>query len=249
MSTGDLHALTGAYALGALSEDEAGAFESHLAVCEVCAQEVRELTATAARLGLAASAIPPPGLKQEVIARISTIRQLPPKVAGEETPAVPVMGRLRRVRRLVLAACLCAVAGLGGVTIWQHDQAQDARQRAEQATQRTQQLAEILTAPDARTASARFGDGATGTVVVSAGQDKASFFATGLPDPPSGRTYQLWFSDDGSMRPAGLMRHDGALVMTGNVGDAKGMGVTLEPAGGSQQPTTQPLLLMALPRA
>ena len=53
MSTAELHTLTGAYALHALPEDERVAFERHLGACEACAQEVRELSATAARLGLA----------------------------------------------------------------------------------------------------------------------------------------------------------------------------------------------------
>ncbi|MET7439499.1 zf-HC2 domain-containing protein, partial [Streptomyces sp. NPDC005568] len=58
MSTVDLHTLTGAYALHALSEDERGAFERHAADCEACTEEVRELTETAARLALAVSAVP-----------------------------------------------------------------------------------------------------------------------------------------------------------------------------------------------
>ena len=54
----DLHTLTGAYAAHALSDGERLAFERHLAACPACAQEVRELTETAARLGTAVAARP-----------------------------------------------------------------------------------------------------------------------------------------------------------------------------------------------
>ncbi|MBT2487195.1 anti-sigma factor [Streptomyces sp. ISL-96] len=66
---------------------------------------------------------------------------------------------------------------------------------------------------------------------------------TGPPAPN-----QLWFDDDGrTMRPAGLIGHDGAVVMEGDMGKATGMGITAEPTGGSPQPTTAPLALMTLP--
>ncbi|WP_443067673.1 anti-sigma factor domain-containing protein [Streptomyces sp. NBC_01351] len=49
------------------------------------------------------------------------------------------------------------------------------------------------------------------------------------------------------MRPAGLLRHDSAVVMQGDPGRARAVGLTLEPAGGSARPTTAPLMLLALP--
>ena len=62
----DLHTLTGAYAAHALSDTERLAFERHLDACPACAQEVRELTETAARLGGAVAAPPPPDLWDRV---------------------------------------------------------------------------------------------------------------------------------------------------------------------------------------
>ncbi|MYS39774.1 anti-sigma factor, partial [Streptomyces sp. SID5998] len=44
MTTTDLHALTGAYALHALPDDERAAFERHLTGCSSCAREVAEFT-------------------------------------------------------------------------------------------------------------------------------------------------------------------------------------------------------------
>ncbi|MCH0542114.1 anti-sigma factor [Streptomyces sp. MUM 203J] len=245
MTEEHLHAPTGAYALDALPDDEREAFERHLRDCRACAQEVRELTATAARLGLAVAAVPPPAMKESVIDRIRTVRQLPPEVppSGPDRTA----GRGRPLSRLVLAACLAAAAALGGVAVWQHQEALQAEQRAERTRQQVEEMARVLAAPDARTATGTVGAGTHATVVVSRAEDRAVFVASGLPELPGGRTYQLWFADGDSMRPAGLLRDDGAVVMDGEVGAATGMGITVEPVGGSPQPTTDPLAVMDLP--
>jgi anti-sigma factor RsiW len=47
--TPDVHALSGAYALDALTPDEAAAFEQHLESCEPCRTEVRSAQAGRAR--------------------------------------------------------------------------------------------------------------------------------------------------------------------------------------------------------
>lgn len=61
----------------------------------------------------------------------------------------------------------------------------------------------------------------------------------------------MWFADPaGAMRPAGLLdpvRPGAAALLAGPVGAATGIGVTLEPAGGSAAPTTRPLMLLAFP--
>ncbi|MER5885787.1 anti-sigma factor [Streptomyces sp. NPDC001941] len=250
MSAAELHTLTGAYALHALDADERAAFETHLAECSACTEEVHELSATAARLGLAMTETPAPAFKDEVLRRIATVRQDPPHVTPEPvTTAVPAprAGRTRRATRFALAACLAAAAGLGGVAVWQHDAARDAEDRAAQARGEADALTRVLAAPDARTTVARLSGGATGTVVVSRQQNRAAFLATGLAAPPGGRVYQLWFDDGGTMRPAGLLdpaRGTEAVLMDGAVDGATGMGVTVEPAGGSAQPTSNPVALM-----
>jgi anti-sigma factor RsiW len=71
----DLHTLTGAYAADALSETERLAFERHLDACPACAQEVRELTETAARLGSAVAVPPPAALWERVRAEAAATRQ------------------------------------------------------------------------------------------------------------------------------------------------------------------------------
>ncbi len=246
MSTADLHTATGAYVLHALSSAERAEFERHLAACEACTQEVRELAATAQRLGLAVAAAPPAQMRDEVLRRIATVRQEPPQVS--------VRGRAgrwaRSLPRMALAACLAAAVALGGVAVWQHQAAQDARDASRRTQEQAAELAAVLAAPDARTATGKLSEGATGTVVISRSMDRAAFIASALPALAEGKVYQMWFDDDGTMRSAGLLQSPGtssATLLDGPVGEASGMGVTVEPAGGSDQPTTAPLGLMAFP--
>ncbi|MFS8201512.1 anti-sigma factor domain-containing protein [Streptomyces sp. CWNU-52B] len=249
MSTVDLHTLTGAYALHALSDEERGQFERHAADCEACAQEALELSETAARLGLAVSTPPSAALKERVMRRITTVRQESPRGAAP-TRTVGGSARARRLSRWTLAACLAGVAAFGGTAVWQYDRAEDAQQQARQSERRTDSVAAVLAAPDAKTRTADLADGARGTVVVSRTRDEAVFIASGMASPPSGKVYQLWFDDGGTMRSAGLMdsrRTAEAVLLDGAVDRASGMGITVEPAGGSDQPTSAPLALMKLP--
>ncbi|MEU6079198.1 anti-sigma factor [Streptomyces sp. NPDC047108] len=255
MSTADLHTLTGAYAVHALSVDEREAFERHVGSCDPCAQEVRELSATADRLALAVARVAAPELRARVLRRITTVRQ--------EAPDVPVRSRRGRLGRfaswslphLALAASL-VVAAVGGVALWQNQEARDARHEVQQVRARTDAVSRVLSAPDAVSRPAGLGGGARGTVVVSRGEDKAVFVAHGMRRLSGGKVYQLWFDDGGRMRSAGLMdasrgATDAALMelMEGKVGRASGMGVTVEPAGGSDRPTSRPLALVAFPSA
>jgi hypothetical protein len=249
VTTIDLHRLTGAYALHALSDEESAAFERHLPGCEACARETAELSATAARLGLAVATAPRPVLREKVLRRITTVRQETP---GRQAQALPLRARLRArvLSRWALAACLAAATALGGTAVWQHQRAEDARDQARRTEQAADEVAAVLAAPDARTRAAKLADGATGTVVVSRSRDKAVFVASGMARPPGGKVYQLWFDDGGTMRSAGLMdpdRSDQAVLMRGTVDKASGMGITVEPGGGSKQPTSAPLALMTFP--
>lgn len=259
MSNAGLHTLTGAYALHALPETERREFERHLGDCEACSVEVRELSETATRLGLAVSAAPSRELRERVLREVASVRQESPS-SGRRARSGGAggrdgTGRAGRWSKFALAACLAAAAGLGGVAVWQNQEARDAREEARATQQRSERVAEVISAPDARSGSATLSGGVKGTVVVSRSQDRAVFLASGLAKAPGGKVYQLWFEDDGTMRSAGLMRAAGpssttyATLLDGPVDGATGMGITVEPAGGSKQPTSAPLALMKLPSA
>ncbi|MFF9155081.1 anti-sigma factor domain-containing protein [Streptomyces sp. NPDC014846] len=248
MTVTDLHSLSGAYALHALSDDERAAFAHHLTGCEACGQEIAEFTATAARLALAATAPVHPAMRDQVLGRITTVRQVHPDATRPEQ-ARRLMPRWRGPARWALAASVAAAVAFGGTAVWQYERAQDAHRQVVRAQRHADELARVLAAPDARSRSAKVAGGA-GTLVVSAGRDQAVFVASRMPAPPHGRVYQLWFADGGKMRSAGLMnpgRSSQAVLMDGAVGRASGVGITVEPAGGSAQPTSAPLALLRMP--
>ncbi|MGW1928591.1 anti-sigma factor [Streptomyces sp. NPDC001919] len=242
----DTHTLAAPYALGALDDAEREDFEAHLQRCEACRLEAAEFQETTARLASAVSQTPPAAAKAHVMAAIEGVRQLPPRIpAPGQAPALGSLLR-RRAVPLALAACVAAAA-LGGVAVWQTRSSQDLRQEARQAQRQLAAVSAVLAAPDARTVHGRAANGALTTVVSSDQQDKAVFTAAGLPAPGAGKTYQLWLDHDGTMVPAGFIDDNGTVLLTGNPADAGAVGLTLEPAGGSPRPTTDPLLLMALP--
>ncbi|MFE2141976.1 anti-sigma factor domain-containing protein [Streptomyces sp. NPDC059456] len=244
---GELHTLTGAYALHALTPAEHEVFEAHLADCPSCLQEVAEFSATAARLAGAATLAPPPQMKDAVLHGIESVRQLPPVLPSVGRPITFAAVLRRRATVLAIAASLATAAVLGGVSIMQNQRTEEALQQVQASERSLQDLSAVMSAPDARTVRGRTATGATTSVVSSRAQNKAVFVGAGLPEPGAGRTYQLWFDDHGTMRPAGLVAHDGAMLLQGGIQSASGVGLTLEPEGGSVRPTTRPLLLMALP--
>ncbi|MET9935399.1 MULTISPECIES: anti-sigma factor [unclassified Streptomyces] len=239
-SFGSPHDDVGAYVLHALSPAEEAAFENHLAGCDACRAEVEELRRATTLLASAESAAPSPELRRRTLARVGTVRQ-------ERAPRPP--RPRRRVLDVVLAASLAAAVALGGVAAWQHSRAEDARAGVVRAEERVRDygaaFADVLTAPDAALHSERLGDGTAVAVVVSRGQNRAVFTASGLPSLTADRVYELWYAATaGDLRPAGLLPGTGEAatrLLEGPLGDAVAVGITVEPAGGSEQPTTEPL--------
>jgi anti-sigma-K factor RskA len=235
--TADIHALTGAYALDAVSGAERADFERHLAECESCAQEVRELRDTATRLALAAAADPPPALRANVLSQIKSVRQLPP-----ETTVVPLRGRSPRDRRTlalrlssVAAAVLFIAAVALGVVVFRQGQQLD-ETRAQAA-----EMSSILRASDAQVLTLDKGADGRMTVAMSRSQDKMLLLAE-VADPPSGKDLQVWAVHGDRMVSAGLLQptNGDATLAVSDLGDANQIAVTVEPDGGSPQPTTLP---------
>lgn len=228
----EVHTLTGAYALDALPDGERTVFEDHLEVCAACQRELAELRETAARLGAAVAATPPQRLRADVLAAAREVRQLPP----DEGSIIPIRGRRWPLRVAVAAAAACLAAAIAlGVQVVRTDERLDVadRQRAE--------LSSVLAASDARVV---VGDDAT--VVVSAQRGKLVFVPQGLRPAGPEKTHQLWLIGPDGARSAGLLGRT-PVVRATDPGATK-LGVTIEPRGGSPQPTSDPILLLTLPR-
>jgi anti-sigma-K factor RskA len=229
----NLHTLAGAYSLDALVGVERRRFETHLTECTSCLDEVREMRETATRLATAVNRMPPAELRERVLAEIARTRQLPPRLG--RAGARPG----RRLYQLAAAACLvlALVSGVVAVRSYRANQHTEALNR---------QIAAVLAAPDARTVTAPVRPSGNGTVVASRSLGKAVVVMSGLPSLAPSQTYELWLMGPKPPRPAGTMRPPAGPVLAAGLGDATQIGITVEPSGGSAQPTSTPVFAVTL---
>lgn len=236
MSACEHHDNVASYVLGALPDEEHERFAAHLAACEQCSTAVAELQVAADALPLAATQIaPPPELKDRVMNVVRSEAQLRQAAEGEARPARPEPKRRRwRGRFLGLAplpaaaaaSLLLAVLVAGGILI----------AGSGDSTRTVQGQVLIASAPTAR-ATLKLSDDATKLTV------------SGMPAPPAGKVYQVWLKP-----PMQAPRPTRALFRVDAKGDAdvqiqnsrlKGIEqvlVTAEPDGGSQAPTSDPVI-------
>ena len=240
----DLHQLTGAYAADALTGAELAQFEKHLGQCPSCAEEVRGLRETAARLGIATSIVPPPAMRRQVLEAASRTRQLAP--AGRRLLDSGAPRRRARLRRPLSAVAVTAMAA--AIVVLAFLQA-GAQHRLEQAQSANQAVAAVLAAPGARIVTSGTTVGGTVTAVVSVRDHEAVITAAGMPAPPASRVYQLWLISVSGARSAGLMPASSTgstpPVLTADIQPGDHLGITIEPAGGSARPTTTPVVLLS----
>jgi len=226
----ELHVLTGSYVLDAVSDAERKEFERHLQHCPTCDAEVRGLRETAARLARTCAMTPPARMEQQVLAATYRTRQLLPLPAGRprRIPRIP-----RRVAVLAAAAGVAVAAGLGITQLSAQHQLDQARATA---------IARVVTAPDARIDTAPTSAGGSVTVVTSAALHESVVSASGMASLPSGRVYQVWVMSPSGARSAGLIHGSSLLASAVRPGDR--IGITVEPAGGTAQPTTTPVAVV-----
>lgn len=245
----DLHTLTGAYAVDALTDEERRPFERHLETCEPCRQEVQELQATAAQLGAAVHAEPPAGLKADVMARIEQEPQEREVVTMTRAtpPSAPVVSELptrwyTRLMAPAAAAVLIAVLGLTAIIANLND-------RIDELEVASTRVADIVAAEGARIVEVSGPDGSSAKIVLAAGRGEAVFLASGLPELPPGKAYELWLIGE-QIVPAGVFvpgeRGRVSQVMTGDMRAVEAIGVTVEPESGSPQPTSEPIMVAEL---
>jgi anti-sigma-K factor RskA len=245
----DLHSLAGPYALDALEAgSERDRFIRHLSRCQSCAAEVKGFREVATAMAFAAAAEPPAELRDRVLTAAARTRQLPPEVAGG-SHARPRRSR-RSVPWLPWLSGVVATASIVVAVLFGFAQAHT-RDELNQVKAENQAISLLLSAPQAKLLTHEVTHGGVATVVLAADRHELAVVTTGLPALPSGKVYQLWLIGKPKIVSAGLLPaakngQTPAVLATGVVkGDT--LGLTVEPAGGSAQPTTTPILELPLP--
>jgi anti-sigma-K factor RskA len=119
----------------------------------------------------------------------------------------------------------------------------------QQAQASNSAIAAVLAAPDARIESAPVTVGGTVTAVMSVRDREAVVTTADIPSLPRTRVYQLWvMTASGAAKSAGLLTvassGSTAPVLASGVLPGDRLGITVEPAGGTAQPTTTPVAIM-----
>ena len=249
MTSPDIHALGGAYALDAVDDLERVAFDRHLAECEACTVEVAEYRETATRLAEGSWSVPPPRMREQVLARAAATPQLPPN-GHRRGVASPVA----RWRRLAAAAAVVGVLGIGAAATTytvQEQRLDDQRTAVALAQQQADRIQAVLAAPDAalrggRPHRRRPGDRRrvrhAGRRRRRAGRRTATGAGPGLPALARPRRAASPRSPP-VLLPAGQAQ---ATELIEGVRGRAVFAVSLEPAGGSPAPSTTPLVGISL---
>lgn len=252
--------LLGAWAVDALDDLERAAVERALGADPELAAEARSLRETVVRLTERDAQAPPPELRQAVLERIASVEQAGAAgrrrgesardevarhsdgAAGNrlhrDRHASSVSRRRRSLRVLAAAAALVVAVGIPtGVAIVQY-------QRAEQAQEQADLLAEAITRPGAQLVSSPVEHGGQAVAVLA--ESMAVLVVHGIPELHDG-DYQLWVVRDGHAQSAGVLAwHDGRLeAQVEEFGAGAALALTAEPMGGSDQPSSDPLVVLA----
>ena len=236
----ELHELLGAFALGALDDDERAQVEDYVLHDADARAELHQLEHAVAWLGHAS---PRPSEASWEAVRAEMAADLAADAAGTDAPdtgteaslapVVDLAGRRRSVprwQRLTAAAAAVALVlgfGIAMFSVFTGDG----------SSRPTTTVA--LAAPDGRVAvTARLHTDGTGTIVRSS-----------LPPAPAGHEYQLWAQPDpsASMHSAGLLgtEPDGRSIRVPAHTDR--IAISVEPTGGSPAPTTEPVAVSTGP--
>ncbi|MGC2654330.1 MAG: anti-sigma factor [Mycobacterium sp.] len=210
-----------AYALYAVSDAERADIERQVAeapqsVAEAFDDEVLAVQETLAIMSAVTAAEPPAQLRAAVL--------------GDAQP-----GRARdtRWRTILLAAAAVIVVGLAAFGAGIALRPSPAPTVAEQ----------VLAAPDVQTVSTSLLRGGTATVVFSRGKGAAVLVLNNVPPPSPGSVYQMWLIGTHGPTSAGTMDAKevapSATAVISGLGRSDALAFTVEPGGGSPQPTGQ----------
>ncbi|WP_022894110.1 anti-sigma factor [Agromyces subbeticus] len=257
-STEGFQRLAAAHALDALDQDDLAAFVRALDADPELRDELDRYAEAAAQLGAATlPEAPPPALKARLMAQLDEVPQQRPDpelhlvpdaasapAASEARPGPAEQAARRRWFQrpgAVIAVAAASVALVTGAIVgvgWSGPNGWGAQR----------EMAAIAEAPDVQTVTHEVEGGGAITLYWSADQARSGVVVEGLPDVGDDETYELWYIDEAGAQSAGTfdVRGDETWrVLDGSFAPGVAVGVTVEPAGGSPQPTTDPIVVIA----
>jgi anti-sigma-K factor RskA len=226
-----------AYVLGALPEQERRELEEYLAAHPERQAEIDELGNVASLLALSPpEQEPSPELRRSIMAVVEA--QRPPARTRSWLAGVK---ELLSVRNLALGAAALLVIGLFSWNMLLQGQVKDLQgQVASLQDSQQSRMVALAGTGAAQRAEAE---------VILLKDHKAVLMAEDMPRVPENKTYQIWVIEDDVPQPSGLFEADGdtvAAVVEKPLDEDDVIAITIEPNGGSQQPTTDPMLTAKL---
>jgi anti-sigma-K factor RskA len=263
MTHQELSDLAASYALDALDGEERAAVEAHLAGCEACRAEVASYREVTTLLALAVPPSPPPdalAVRERLLARVR--QEQPPAPAARAPARVLPATRARRpwatyAGWMAAAASLAFAVATGAA--YRRERAERARLVSALATARAEialrdSTVAAFLGPEVHVVSLSVADRKPSMRVFwNHTRDVFIITAHDLPKAPPGKTYQLWamakgkapvsmgtFDTDAGGRAALIVPVGDGIEEAGFIDDCA---LTLEPLGGSPQPTEAPRLI------
>ena len=254
--------LAAAHALDAVDDDERAAYERALDEWPELRDEADRYAETAAQLAALAQPVEPPSaLRDRLMSRLGELPQQAtdapaparpfdsPSVASTPAPAPqPAPGPAERAARrrwfqrpaAIMTAAAAAVVLIVGTIVgvnWPGPNGWGAQR----------EMAAIASAPDVQSTTHEVSGGGEVTLFWSADEGHSAVVVEGLPDVGAGSTYELWYIDDSGAASAGTFDVQGEetwRVLEGRFAPGVAVGVTVEPAGGSPEPTSEPIVVI-----
>jgi anti-sigma-K factor RskA len=227
-----------AYAIGSLEAGELHRVEEHLLSCVVCRNESNAFQTVAQELSLAVAVSgPSPELRDRLMQRVQSVSSARPKIQERASNPVPPRPFWERLLPAWGLTSLFLILGLAASSLflWQR------LTQLEFATAPGGMRAVPLTATDNA-------PHATGFVLISADGDDGALVVDGLPPLEASQEYQLWLIRDGQRTSGAVFSTDekhygGTRIRAPRpLTDYSAVGITIEPAGGSPQPTGKQVL-------
>ena len=224
-----------AYALGSLDPEEAEAVEKHLQKCEICQGELESYKEVVDQIGLAVPIIDPPaGLKTKILEKTAVNDQIQAK-ADVRKPSF--FSRQFIPLRWGIAGLVLILLLLAG-NLFLLSEVSNLRHLAAEPEFKMIALAAPNDIPEE----------ANGLLVISPNGEYGTLVTEGLSPLPQGEVYQLWLIQDGQRESGGTFvvtdTGYGSLYVSSNkpLINYQAFGVTVEPEGGSPQPTGEKVL-------